>query len=112
LNYVWIEWICTKCKQLHRAKFEIVIGLKNAKKVKRILLRENCYIEDWGASSKFRGTKSPSRHGSRIYVEEDMQLSDVFSVLRSYMLEYYTIQEGSLKMDMCRNEPIETLRRI
>jgi hypothetical protein len=100
--YVWCEWICSKCKQLHRAKFEVRGDVRNAKKVKGILLRENCYIYDGKTSAKFRGTKSPTRHESRIYVEWDTDISEIFSVLESYMLEYCAIQEGSLKMDVCR----------
>ena len=100
MNYVWIEWICSRHNELHRIKFQIVTSLSIAKKVKGILQKEDHYIED--SMSMQQGTKSPRRYGSRIFVKWDTDISKIFSMLESHMLRYYKVKEGSLSMDVCR----------
>lgn len=98
--FVWIEWICGRCQELHRIKFKIVMGLTNAKKVKGILQKKDHYIEDSMAMQK-RG-EDRYRHGSRIFVKWNTDISEIFSMLESHMLQYYAVKEGSLSMDVCR----------
>lgn len=100
MNYVWIEWICRRCNELHRTKFQIVTSLLTAKKVKGILQKEGGYIEDSVAMP--RGTKAVHRRGSKVFVKLDTDISKIFSMLEHHMLEYYAIEEGSLSMDVCR----------
>ena len=100
MNYVWIEWICSRCNELHRMKFQIVAGLTNATKVKGILQKEDHYIEDSMAMQE-RG-EARYRHGSRLFVKPSTDISEVLPILEAHMLRYYKVKEGSLSMDVCR----------
>ena len=100
MTYVWIEWICSRCNELHRMKFQIVTSLSAAKKIKGILQKANHYIED--SMSLQQGTKSRVRFGSRIFVKPSTDISEVLPILEAHMLQYYKVKEGSLSMDVCR----------
>lgn len=86
MNFVWVEWICQRCGELHKIKFKVVTRQKNKTAL------QDCIVEDY-----------PLDEGnSTIYAKWDMELSNVFSALRSHMLEFYAVQEDSLTMDMNR----------
>jgi len=99
-NYVWAEWMCLRCEALHRMKFQIRIGFSNAKKVKGILPFKGLYIEDHVAIPK--GTKSATRHGSRIYVKMSTTTQEIIEAIREFMQAHYAIREDSLTLEICR----------
>jgi hypothetical protein len=86
MNFVWCEWICTRCGELHKVRFKIVAKKRNG------LLLKDCIVEDYPLDQE----------NSTIHAKWDMKFSDVFSALRSHMLEFYAVQEDSLTMDLNR----------
>ena len=53
-----------------------------------------------------RGKKSPSLHGSKIFVQFDMEFKDVFAALADHMTLYYDVEPESLSIDVCRDVPL------
>lgn len=86
MNFVWCEWICKRCGNLHKNQFKVVAGKKDGP------LLEDCIIKDYPLDQE----------NSTMYAKWDMELSNIFSALRSHMLEFYAIQEHSLTVDMNR----------
>lgn len=104
MSFVWCEWICLRCGDIHRAKFDLVIGLKAAYQLKGgIYERKGVFIEDRAFSLKEKPSKKfKSGKGSKIFVKWDTTLERIFAALREFMQEYYAIKEGTLKMEVCR----------
>jgi hypothetical protein len=84
MNFVWCEWICTRCGHIHKTGFKIM-----PKKISGDLL-EDCIIKDYLVQEE----------NSTIYAKWNMEFSEIFSALRSHMLEFYSVQEDSLTIDL------------
>ena len=105
MTFIWCEWICSHCGNIHRARYELVIGLEAAYQLKGRLYEKNgVYIEDVAFSLKQKPSKKPrSKVKSQIHVQWDTQLDKIFAALRQYMPQYYAIKEDTLKVEICRN---------
>jgi hypothetical protein len=101
MNFVWCEWICKRCNQLHRVQFSVKQVTRQTSSIKGIVEPiKGLYILD--TASIPQGKKSPSIHGSKIFVQSDMELKDVFAALADHMTLYYDVEPESLSMDVCR----------
>ena len=104
MSFVWCEWLCGQCGELHRARFDLIVGLEAAYQLKgRIFEREGIYIEDVAFSLKEQPSKKQRKgHGSRIYVKWNTHIDKIFCALREYMPKFYSIKPNTLKMEICR----------
>jgi hypothetical protein len=108
---VWVEWLCSRCNELHRACFEVVVTdrlymTRNRYRAKTSQTwgHDEIFIEDVALREKIRkrvGLRGKAWKGSRIIVEYYTSVQKILSVLDKYMNEFYSIQPNTLKMEVC-----------
>jgi hypothetical protein len=96
---IYAEWICRKCGGLHRVIFQLDIATPAYYHKKRVFELEDVKIEDVAFNIKEKISKAKPR--STVYVKAETAVSTAIDVLRAYMKEYYTIEEKTLKVDIC-----------
>jgi len=100
--YVWVEWICRRCGGLHRARFKVLVGMRQPPLLRDAWIDDEIVIEDMALRSKIRKkVVKRSIIGSRIRVENYTQIQKILRVLAKYMDLYYSIQPDTLKMEVC-----------
>ena len=103
MTFVWCEWICSHCGNLHRARFNIVVGQRAAYQLRgRLFQKEGVYIEDVAIAQKEKPSKK-LRGGSKIYVLWDTPLEKIVKAMKEYMPQYYAVKEDTLKVEVCRD---------
>ena len=79
-------------------KFSIILKQPQTKGIMGIQDHSDYLIEDQPA----RGSKSKSRHGSRIYIKPQMDIKEIFAALADHMILFYSVEPESLTMEVCR----------
>lgn len=103
-SFVWCEWICSRCGDIHRTRFDLEISLKAAYQLRGLIFEnEGIFIQDIAYNLKEQPNKKRRKTGSKIYVKWNTEIHKIFEALRKYMQRYYAIREGSLKMEVCRS---------
>ena len=96
--YIWCEWICTKCSGIHRVRFSVLVESRSVYQLKKAYSDNGIRISDIAFNMK----KKSKLLGSRVYVKAEEEIETIFTTLRNYMLNYYAIEAGSLKMELCK----------
>jgi len=102
--YVWCEYICSHCQELHRLKFNVLVDSKAYYQLKgrTYYEAEGIIIEDIALNKKFRPNRSkPRKGGSKIYVQWNTNTRQIIDTVIDYLTEYYAIKEGTLKVEVC-----------
>jgi len=102
--FIWCEWICTHCQEIHRKRFEIAVDLKAVHQLRGNLYeKEGVFIEDLAFDTTEKPSKKPRRKvKTRIHVKWDTQISQIVKAVKDYMPQYHAIRQGSLKVEVCR----------
>lgn len=102
---VYAEWICTRCSNLHRVRFKVLVSFhkpkSSLKNWKSKTLNDAIEIDDIAYSKKTRRRRSPKGGGSKIYCLPMTKTTQIFKILTEYMNEFYSIKKATLKLGVC-----------
>lgn len=100
--FIWAEWICQRCDQIHRCRFDVQVKDRLVYQLSReAILINGIRISDIAFNLKAKPTKKRHAEGSAIYVDWDTTIEQIFLALRLYMKDYYSIAPNSLKLEVC-----------
>jgi hypothetical protein len=102
---IYVEWICQKCKRIHRVIFDVIADLCAQHRIERPLYTKDEISIDDPAFNRIkygkRSTKVLAKINYAIYVSSLTPISKIISTLREYANEFYTMEKNTLKVDIC-----------
>ena len=105
--FVWVEWKCFRCGGLHRARFQVMIQnlTKVTARMRNSWIHDEIRIEDVALRISARRKRlGKTYRGSRIHIANFTSIRKILNTLSKYMMEYYSIQPNTLKMEVCYAE--------
>jgi len=100
--FIWVEWRCGRCGEMHRARFEVVIQDIFKLYTTNSWIHEEIRIIDSAIRKKAKHKVQKPYRGSRIFVEAYTPIRKILDTLRKYMDEYYSLQPNTeFKMEVC-----------
>jgi hypothetical protein len=109
--FIWVEWICKKCSELHSARFDVIIyaGAFHSRATSRRWKdgRSRTYYEDgdlkiddvaYNRENRPRKTKGG---GSKIFAPFNTEIPRLVEAVGKYMHKYYGIKENTLTLEVC-----------
>lgn len=99
--YIWCQWICGRCGEVHRVRFQVEVTeklgfVKGAWRDRDILIQDMAYHKI--KRPRRRGT---AQYGSKIFCEPLTPILQIEDALRQFMEEFYSIKEDTLTMEVC-----------
>lgn len=107
--YVWVEWICKKCAELHVARFDVIIysGSFHSpinphwKENKAYYVLGDIKVNDVAYTKENRPKKSKKGGGSKVYAPWNTEIPRILEALKTYMLKYYSMKQDTLTLEVC-----------
>jgi len=103
--FLWCEWICGKCGELHRARFNVKMEHtihKTASQIKDAWECEGILIHDTAYKKTLKHKhKRKHRYSHMVFVRHNDPITKIVRVFRKYFLQFYAVKEDTLTIEVC-----------
>ena len=92
--YVWVEWICKRCGELHRLRFTLKLSIQaKAQVTKELWTKGDVSIYDAAIRKK--------KKYNRVFADYGTPIRIIVEAVKEYMSTYYSFKENTFKVDIC-----------
>lgn len=102
-GYLWVEYLCSKCGNTHRARYALFDDLKgHGAKLWCGLYKDLVCVHE---TRKWRKEKA-------VYVKDDLNLPFICEVMTKYYELFMPVIKGSLKVKVETDNPLDHMEKI